>query len=129
MVTIKDKEYDSFRKNVDMIITETPNINQTLLKKLMRDKGFHSKRQIDYDKELEREVKYSKNYEPTELQLNIAWDYIQTKGINKRDLTITRYRTEKYKSHTIKRMIGIKEVEYKGKKYKKGQFLPKNYED
>jgi hypothetical protein len=123
-----DKEYDSFRKNVDMIVTEMPELNQMLLEKIMRDRGFHKKRQIDFDRELGREIKYFKNEMPTELQQTIAWDYIQKKGTVK-DMTFTRYRTEKYKNTSVKRSIFSGELSYKNKKYKKGQFLPKDYKD
>lgn len=127
MVIINNIEYDSFRKNLDMIITDTPSLTKDLLKKLMRNKSFRQKRQIDFDKELGREVKYNINVEPTETQLNIAWEYAQSKSIKKRDMTFTRYRTEKYKNHTIKRALG--EVKFKNKIYKRGQFLPKKYEE
>ena len=124
-----DKEYDSFRKKLDIIYDDTPELNRMLLEKIMRDRGFHQKRQIDYDRELGREVKYNKNYMPTELQQTLAWDYIQKKSGNVRDITFTRYRTEKYKNTSVKRSIFSGELKFKDKIYKRGQFLPKDYKD
>lgn len=127
LMTLETIEYESFRKNLDYIIQDTDTLTKDTLKKLMRDKAFHETRLITFNRETKQEEKSYIRNEPTDKQLDIAWSYIQSKSNKTRDFTITRYRIEKYKRHTIKRSTG--EVKWKEKIYKKGQFLPKNYED
>lgn len=109
-----DKKYDSFRKNLDYIYEDTyPNLDKQLLIKLMRDRGF-------------RESKKLGRLEPKESQIYWAWEYLEKK-YGKTEIDIIEYRTEKYKYFTIRRVMTKKGIIFRNKKYRKGQFLPKEF--
>ncbi len=129
LTNIFNPDYDSFRKNIDILLDETDIKTKEQLSFLMREKGFREKRQIDFDRELQREVKYTINVEPKEKQLNLAWEYVISKSTRKQDMTYIKYRVEKYKRHQIYRVMSKEPITYKNKKYRKGQFLPKEYKE
>lgn len=126
MLKINEPEYDTFRINVKVILENNEDISKNTLRKLMRDKGFRKKRYIEFDRELGREVKDYRNAEPTDKQVEVAWEYVLSKS-NKVDyLDNIVYRTERYKHGSVRRLMRDKQ-EYNKKIYRKGQFLPKNF--
>lgn len=111
MVNIQFKEvYKSFRKNLDFIWEDSEPDNKELLKKLMRERSFHESRGV--------------RLEPTYKQLEVAWDYLKSKYKTER-LEDIKFRLEKYRTHSIRRFT--QPVIYKGKRYRKGQFVPKGF--
>ena len=127
LTKIFNPDYDSFRTNLDIIMRDEPELNEMLLEKLMRDKGFRKKRIIEFDRSLGREVKHYENLYTTESQINLAWEYVQSKAIKIEKIDTFKFRIEKYKRHTVRRSTSKEYIIYKNKKYRKGQFLPRDY--
>lgn len=75
----------------------------------MKGYGYHVKKG---DKEM-----------PSPKQSEIAWKYIQDNLVQKQRTLDTYYVSEKYREHYVYR--ATTEVIISGKKYRKGQFLPK----
>lgn len=73
--------------------------------------------------DLKYHVKKGNKEMPTEKQTDIAWKYIQDNLVQKQRTLETYYVSEKYREHYVYR--ATTEVIISGKKYRKGQFLPK----
>jgi hypothetical protein len=111
----RKSNYKSFDKALDLHFAyDTPTNKRTLSDK-MKDYGFHT---VNNEKD-----------EPTDKQLNHAWDYILKNYLPKQKEITDYYQTETTGiSHKTKkvnyRYRASRNIEYKGKKYRKGQFLP-----
>jgi hypothetical protein len=114
MQNIYNEKYGSLRANLKYIIDDVEIKSREQLSFIMAQRGFRKK-------------KDGSRLYPSTKQLNIAFDYITNAQQNKWQ-TIDKivFRTEKYKSHSVKRLMRDNII-YKGKTYKKGQFLPKEY--
>lgn len=109
MSNIRTDEYAPFRKNLNYIMDDYPSgLDKATLSKVMRERSFH-------------EIK-GERCRPTIKQLELAWGYISSKGVT---ITEIFFRTERYKRHSVRR--AMKSIPFKGKTYRKGQFLPKEY--
>jgi hypothetical protein len=105
--------YNSFRRNLDYIWDDEKPESKNALKLLMFQRGFRTK------KEGERK-------QPTDIQVEIAWDYLKRRYAVK-TLEEIFFRQEKYKKHVIYR--ATTNYTYNNKKYRKGQFMPKGVKD
>jgi hypothetical protein len=112
----RKSNYKSFDKALDLHFSyDTPTNKRTLSDK-MKDYGFHT---VNNEKD-----------EPTDKQLNHAWDYILKNYLPKQKEITDYYQTETtgISQRTKKvnyRYRANRNIEYKGKRYRKGQFLPK----
>lgn len=113
MVTIYSETYKSYRQNVTYLMQDTDIKTKEQLSFLMAQRGF-------------RRLKDGTRLYPSEKQLNIAWEYVKDKGLSIQKIDVLLYREERYKHHVVRR-VAVKEIVYKNKKYRKGQFLPKGY--
>ena len=106
--------YPSFEKSLDLHFGDKPPKNKEELSKLMKDYAFR----IASIKGVQEKI------EPTEKQLNYAWTYISRKYFPYQEHIEDYYRTETYRKKYVYR--ANKNIEYKNKKYRKGQFLPRS---
>jgi hypothetical protein len=107
--------YPSFDKFLDIHFAYDTPTNRDALSNKMQEYGFH--------------IKDNRKEPPTDKQLCHAWDYILIKYLPKQKEITDYYSTETFGiSHKTKRVNyryrASKNIEYKGKKYRKGQFLP-----
>ncbi len=105
----RKSNYPSFERALDLHFGNNPPNKIEELNRLMTDYAFR--------------VKDNEKLEPTEKQLNHAWQYIKRNYFPQQQIIDNYYRTEKYKKAYVYR--ANKNIEYKGKKYRKGQFIPK----
>lgn len=109
MRTRKDSNYPSFEHSLDIDFGKYPPESKKELKIQMMNYRYHM-------------VKDEKE-NPTEKQLDYAWDYLKRQyNIEQRKLT-DYYVTEKYGNTIIHR--AKKGIFIRGKLYKRGQFLPR----
>lgn len=113
MDLIYKETYKSYRQNLKYLIEDTDIKTKEQLSFLMAQRGFRKK-------------KTGERLYPSEKQLYIAWEYVKEHAETIQHLEQIFFRTERYKRHTVKR-VAVKEVTHKNKKYRKGQFLPKDY--
>jgi hypothetical protein len=108
-----------FRKQLKIDFTDAQGnlIFNTIeeLKTLMRRKGYRRKSTYKYKR------KYTTEENPTQKQLAGAWEYL--KAIEPQQYLIDDFITETYKTRTVYR--AKREILIDGKRYKRGQFLPK----
>jgi len=92
---------------------------------LPKDKDELKKKMKDYGFLIRDNVKE----EVTDLQINHSWNYLVRKYFPQQKEITDYYRTETYGvSKKTKKPVYVyranKNIEYKGKKYRRGQFLP-----
>lgn len=113
MPTIDDSEYISFRRNLRYIMDDTDLTSKKQLGFLMTQRSF-------------RINKKHERLWVSEKQLNVAWDYV-TGHREWIDFNKIKYKEELYGSFKKKR--ALTSITYKKKTYRKGQFLPREYEE
>lgn len=110
------EEYDSFDKYLNIKFSyDTPTKKEVLSDK-MQEYGFH--------------VYEGEHLEPTDKQLDYAWDFILKHYLPKQEEITDYYKVETTGiSHKTKkpnyRYRATGNIIYKNKKYRKGQFMPK----
>lgn len=109
---VRKNNYPSFDRALDLHFSDNPPNKLEDLKRLMKDYAFRTK---DNEK-----------LEPTDKQLDHAWRFIKQNYFPQQILMDNYFKAEKYRTYYVYR--ANKNVEYKGKKYRKGQFLPKSVE-
>jgi hypothetical protein len=112
----RKSNYKSFDKALDLHFSYDTPTNKDDLSNKMTDYGFHV---VDNDKE-----------SPTDKQLNHAWEYILKNYLPKQKEITDYYQVETTGiSHTTRkpnyRYRATRNIIYKNKKYRKGQFMPK----
>lgn len=105
----RKENYTSFYKYIDYCFSENTPSEREELRSLMTEKGFRTK---DNEK-----------LDVTTKQVDKAWEYIQKTYFPRQTFITDYYKTEKYRKYYVYR--ATRNIEYKGKKYKRGQFLPK----
>lgn len=105
----RTSNYSSMDKALDLHFGDNPPESREKLNKLLKDYAFHV---VNNTKE-----------NPTEKQLDYSWNFIKRNYFPQQKHVEDYYRIEQYKKSYVYR--ANKNIIVKGKKYKKGQFIPK----
>lgn len=113
----KPSNYKGFERALDIDFGRFPPENKTALRGLMKQFKYHV---VKGDKE-----------NPTEKQLNHAWEYLKRNYISEQKTIEYNYRTEHYQRGENKIYIyrATQDLTIGEKTYRKGQFLPKQRND
>lgn len=105
----RKSNYPSFEKSLEFHFEEDIPQSRTELSRQMKLLGFHP---VNNKKEF-----------PTEKQLDFAWEFIKRNYIKEQKKLEYFFKTEEYHKHYVHR--ANQNIVYHGKRYRKGQFLPK----
>jgi hypothetical protein len=116
----RHSNYPSFEKSLDLHFGDEPPKNKEQLNRLMKDYAFR----VSSIKGIQEKV------EPTDKQLNYAWNYIKSKYFPYQPHIEDYYRIETYGFYVKTRKPryiyrATKNIEINNKKYRKGQFIPR----
>lgn len=105
----RKSNYPSFDKALDLYFGDNPPTSKEKLRDGLRNHAFHV---IDNERQ-----------DPTDKQLNHSWEYIKKNYFPEQKHVEDYYSTETYRKRYVYR--ANKNIIIKGKKYRKGQFTPK----